>query len=456
MESLYNLLQIPNDASKSDIKKAYFKLVRVHSPEKDPDGFKAIRHAYELLMDDDERARYDESIDVPDEFAKDFIEAEGYVSKLDFKEAVHILERLNKKYKNHPKIVKSLSEVYSKLGNTTKAVKILEALCKNDPNNQEAAILLANAYTIRGFNNKAQIEYERAIQIDPNNDLVWRSYIHSYKHMFLKDVIGIFDRAENIKEDMLHKEYPLYALVIAKLINNDEDEKAREYLEKYIKYYAADEEMTIDKYEVTLGIALSLSKNSIFLDSLERLVPLLEESRFNTDKNSEKIKEIKNHLKMSAFFEDDEVHDTFKDLTLKILEDCDCEMCAFEKLAIELSIVMDIQKLKKSLFYVKNNYPDAFKLSSAFYNQVLDLRKNENLLDKYITKYRKFMRKHPKYFEDMADDKELAFDEDFDLEESFYDSEETMVPFVKDSPKIGRNAPCPCGSGKKYKNCCGK
>ena len=22
--------------------------------------------------------------------------------------------------------------------------------------------------------------------------------------------------------------------------------------------------------------------------------------------------------------------------------------------------------------------------------------------------------------------------------------------------KIGRNSPCPCGSGKKYKNCCGK
>ena len=22
--------------------------------------------------------------------------------------------------------------------------------------------------------------------------------------------------------------------------------------------------------------------------------------------------------------------------------------------------------------------------------------------------------------------------------------------------KTGRNAPCPCGSGKKYKNCCGK
>lgn len=27
---------------------------------------------------------------------------------------------------------------------------------------------------------------------------------------------------------------------------------------------------------------------------------------------------------------------------------------------------------------------------------------------------------------------------------------------VRTSPKVGRNDPCPCGSGKKYKNCCGK
>lgn len=27
-------------------------------------------------------------------------------------------------------------------------------------------------------------------------------------------------------------------------------------------------------------------------------------------------------------------------------------------------------------------------------------------------------------------------------------------PYVRDEPKIGRNDPCPCGSGKKYKKCC--
>jgi preprotein translocase subunit SecA len=35
-------------------------------------------------------------------------------------------------------------------------------------------------------------------------------------------------------------------------------------------------------------------------------------------------------------------------------------------------------------------------------------------------------------------------------------STEKRQPIVNNGPKIGRNDPCPCGSGKKYKNCCGK
>lgn len=30
------------------------------------------------------------------------------------------------------------------------------------------------------------------------------------------------------------------------------------------------------------------------------------------------------------------------------------------------------------------------------------------------------------------------------------------TPTVREEPKIGRNDPCPCGSGKKFKKCCGK
>jgi preprotein translocase subunit SecA len=32
----------------------------------------------------------------------------------------------------------------------------------------------------------------------------------------------------------------------------------------------------------------------------------------------------------------------------------------------------------------------------------------------------------------------------------------TTAPVKRDRPKVGRNDPCPCGSGKKYKKCHGK
>ncbi|HBC86855.1 MAG TPA: preprotein translocase subunit SecA [Lentisphaeria bacterium] len=35
-------------------------------------------------------------------------------------------------------------------------------------------------------------------------------------------------------------------------------------------------------------------------------------------------------------------------------------------------------------------------------------------------------------------------------------SAEPHITFVRNTPKTGRNDPCPCGSGKKYKKCCGK
>ncbi len=49
-------------------------------------------------------------------------------------------------------------------------------------------------------------------------------------------------------------------------------------------------------------------------------------------------------------------------------------------------------------------------------------------------------------------------EEDNGGEDSFlFDDDEEFMPaetFVREQPKVGRNDPCPCGSGKKYKKCC--
>ncbi|KJS72629.1 MAG: hypothetical protein JL56_12770 [Desulfotomaculum sp. BICA1-6] len=55
-------------------------------------------------------------------------------------------------------------------------------------------------------------------------------------------------------------------------------------------------------------------------------------------------------------------------------------------------------------------------------------------------------------------------------EELFHEDKERLLPLpavaaaetgakvidIRTRTKVGRNDPCPCGSGKKYKKCCGK
>ena len=35
------------------------------------------------------------------------------------------------------------------------------------------------------------------------------------------------------------------------------------------------------------------------------------------------------------------------------------------------------------------------------------------------------------------------------------EDDDATEPYVREAPKVGRNDPCPCGSGKKHKKCCG-
>ncbi len=47
-------------------------------------------------------------------------------------------------------------------------------------------------------------------------------------------------------------------------------------------------------------------------------------------------------------------------------------------------------------------------------------------------------------------------DEDDDTRKEIYEEAKKIVSLRDYKPKVGRNEPCPCGSGKKYKRCCGK
>lgn len=58
-EDPYEILEIAAGATEAEIKQAYFAKVRRHPPESDPEGFKRIRAAYEILRSAQQRAELD-------------------------------------------------------------------------------------------------------------------------------------------------------------------------------------------------------------------------------------------------------------------------------------------------------------------------------------------------------------------------------------------------------------
>ena len=58
-ENPYQVMGLGSTATEQEIRRAYFELVREHPPERDPDQFKRIRTAYEILRDPARRAQWD-------------------------------------------------------------------------------------------------------------------------------------------------------------------------------------------------------------------------------------------------------------------------------------------------------------------------------------------------------------------------------------------------------------
>lgn len=85
---------------------------------------------------------------------------------------------------------------------------------------------------------------------------------------------------------------------------------------------------------------------------------------------------------------------------------------------------------------------------------------NTSLIDNTIAEFEGWACFQPE------NDPDLLDDDDFDLDPwnhpgAFSETRPPgytpfpVTPYVRESPKVGRNDPCPCGSGKKYKKCCG-
>ncbi len=127
---------------------------------------------------------------------------------------------------------------------------------------------------------------------------------------------------------------------------------------------------------------------------------------------------------------------------------------------LDLKAVELLPEVEKS--YAENNvdlmlmgdWQEYQKLIAEETNSFLDgSNKHYDLVDDMISDLASwYCFKKPQEF--MREFDEAEIDDDFKFEEEILWNSGYEGTFVRETPKVGKNEPCACGSGRKYKKCC--
>jgi len=193
---------------------------------------------------------------------------------------------------------------------------------------------------------------------------------------------------------------------------------------------------------------------------LEQLLPFFDNISSHTV--MDQINKIRSQIRFKGIIEDKVIGDSLISYLAHKEEPveypgCDCDECLEEwvedtmgYLNYKMEIVDDFKRFEKQILHLKKNYSDFYDISLEFFDQLFDTKKRAALKQEIERELIKFVNKYKPILYTILEER----GEDTD----FLEHVPTFVPgvaSVRSEPKVGRNEPCPCGSGKKYKRCCG-
>lgn len=460
MENYYEILEISETAQLAEIKRAYFKMVRKYPPESDEKNFKRIREAYEILSDSDTKKQYDELMTLSPILRDNFLLAK---QNMEQGEVVEAINRLIEIYNlSKAEFVRALlAEAYMKNGNTGNAIKILEELTKKYPQNSMYQGQLGQVYLLRGWHKKAIPALKKALELGADDLGNWIALGEAY--MRANDI----DNALEIYEQGIQKSKALSAKVILHyykwmkdieilvfMYEEDEEEQLAGEIENYVKQVKAESKEELETRELMGRILLKLTDFAIANECYKIAeVGVKGIPKLMTVENE--LKQILNQFEIlissgkewNIFMEDERFAEEFKmAISTQLLTD---EMMGIDSMFYELN--KTCAKVELATNYL--TYLSQIKIFKSEYPKLYDQAKS--FLDELENpKVRKKIAKDKKSINQMSNLFNMMEQFDFDEEDDdFMPSEETVY---RTMPKIGRNEPCPCGSGKKYKRCCGK
>ena len=459
MTSLYDILHLNSDAGQLEIKQAYFQHVRKYPPDRFPDEFMKIREAYEILSNARARRQYDEINALSRTEFLFYREAEKAIEEGDYNRAIQLLEQMIRLFPDHAIVRQKLGDAYSENGNSGKALAVFEGLVQDEPDHAGYAGKLANAYMQRGWNRKAVIQFQAALRLDQDNLSHWINLIscqmESSEYTSAAQTVELALAASRQSGwDPLE----LYHLIVQiDIITENLNGFGNHVAEMKKLALAGDEQRKNVAWFLTrLGKLIKSSQwraqYTLIVNTAHELVPDNDEFRQIKMKSDQ---ESARQAMVSQLDNNDQYNEVFfllLDFEASRCLDPNCAHCLVTQFKLELTLVIQADQLRSQLISLRSEYPDLYRMKQDFFNEVCSPRRHDRLLEDYRKRFVKLEQAYPDEFKDRDDTAEAAIEEE-DWNDALLS---TQMPAVRDADKVGRNDPCPCGSGKKYKKCCGK
>lgn len=463
----YEVLGLPEGAGQKEIKRAYFKLVRQYSPEKDPERFQQIREAYERLTEDKDTEKEGiialEFPDIP--LASQMKEQiQRRMNARDYQGAMLTAEEALRYFGDFEGFLYFLAISQRHMGKTGKCVKNFEKLVRLFPDKLVYRKELAFSYMDRGFMNKAfqafQTAYSKGVR-----DL-------NFLHMFalcckdrcmydqsvslLLEVIGLAEKKPKENLELLIDSYS-GIFFMGGFLSGSELKAARK---KFMEFLRSAEPYIPEYEEEFLYMIQHIAADACSdPDGRELFKNMVEEIRricsVNRKKKPDPLKEawedLDAFLEQTAIEEDTRLPDWLKDDYFALTEKSyDPQLAHFIKRDSQLCILEQWPGIKDVLRIVQDSYPDLYEEFEDFIHTLENTKDIQRLREQLLKDYeRRAQYISGGYYYELYPDRRPK------KPASYWDSDADGT-FVRSQPKIGRNDPCPCGSGKKYKNCCGK
>ncbi|SHM54184.1 DUF6584 family protein [Gracilibacillus kekensis] len=181
-QNLYEVLGVDENASQTDIKRAYYRQIRIYTNEKFPEKFQELNQAYETLFNEEKRQEYDRMKQDGGRYEATAHQVVEHISNENYYRAAQLLEEMLQDYPDDLTVKYRLADVYVSLERFQNAKKLGADLILENPHSEEYRLLMRQIYFHLGDTHKEEVQLKKLIQLNLNE----RNYHLLLSHFYTR------------------------------------------------------------------------------------------------------------------------------------------------------------------------------------------------------------------------------------------------------------------------------